>query len=104
MIERLKQHPVLDIKRGRKIKFWFDGREITAYEGETITAALYASGIMKLRESTRFKRPRGFFCAIGKCSSCLMKVNGKYNVRTCITLAEDGMVVETQKGKGNAGD
>ncbi len=33
---------------------------------------------------------------IGKCSQCLMTVNGIPHVRTCITLVEDGMVVEME--------
>jgi len=49
----------------------------------------------------KYHRPRGFFCAIGKCSSCLMKVNGIPNVRTCVTELEEGMKIETQKGKGD---
>lgn len=97
---RINEHPILDFKRGKKIKFTFDGREIEAYEGETIAAALHAAGVKVLGESLFKHRPRGFYCAIGNCSSCIMVVNGEPNVRTCITNAEEGMVVEIQKGKG----
>ena len=31
-----------------------------------------------------------------------MKVNGIPNIRTCVTKLEEGMRVETQKGKGAA--
>ena len=41
-----------------------------------------------------------FFCAIGKCSSCFMVVDGVPNVRTCVTPLAAGMKVETQLGKG----
>ena len=44
--------------------------------------------------------PRGIFCGIGQCTDCVMTVNGKPNVRTCITPVEDGMVIETQEGYG----
>jgi len=54
---------------------------------------------MVLNYSPNEKRPRGLFCAIGKCSSCMMVVNGIPNVRTCITLVEDGMRIEPQHGK-----
>jgi hypothetical protein len=30
-----------------------------------------------------------------------MVVDGRPNVRTCVTLARDGMVIETQKGLGS---
>ncbi|WP_297506440.1 FAD-dependent oxidoreductase [Thermococcus sp.] len=96
---RLKEHPILHFKRGRELTIYFEGKPIKAYEGETIAMALHASGIRVLNYSLNKKRPRGLFCAIGKCSSCLMVVNGIPNVRTCITLVEDGMRIERQRGK-----
>lgn len=97
---RINEHPIIHFKRGKKIKFTFDGKELEGYEGESIAAALHASGVKVLGHSIFKKRPRGFYCAIGNCSSCLMKVNGEPNVRTCITELKEGMVVETQEGKG----
>ncbi len=91
---RIIEHPIIEFKRGRKIHFYYNGKKLEAYEGETIAAALYANGIKILSKSLRKGRPRGFFCGIGKCSSCLMKVNGIPNVRTCITLIKEGDVVE----------
>ncbi len=96
---RIKEHPILQFERERKITFFYNGKKIEAYEGETIAAALHAAGVKTLSKSLKYLRPRGFFCGIGKCSSCLMRVNGIPDVRTCITLAEDGMVVESQERK-----
>ncbi len=96
---RLNEHPVLRFKRGKEVTIYFQGQPIKAYEGETIATALHAAGIRILNYSANEKRPRGLFCAIGKCSSCLMVVNGIPNVRTCITLVEDGMTIEPQHGK-----
>ncbi len=97
---RITEHPVLRFERGRKVTIYFEGRPIEAYEGETIAMALHAAGIRVLSHSGEKHRPRGgLFCAIGKCSSCLVKVNGIPNVRSCITLVEDGMRIEMQKGK-----
>ncbi|KQH81409.1 (2Fe-2S)-binding protein, partial [Thermococcus thioreducens] len=96
---RLTEHPVLRFERGREVTIYFKGQPIRAYEGETIATALHAAGIRVLNYSANEKRPRGLFCAIGKCSSCLMVVNGIPNVRTCITLVEDGMRIEPQHGK-----
>lgn len=96
---RLNEHPVLRFERGREITIYFEGQPIRAYEGETIATALHAAGIRVLNYSPNEKRPRGLFCAIGKCSSCLMVVNGIPNVRTCITLVEDGMRIERQHGR-----
>ncbi len=96
----IESHPILIFKHGRKVKFIFDGKELEGFEGEPIAAALYTNGIKIFSYSEKLHRPRGFFCAIGKCSSCLMVVDGVPNVRTCITPLKEGMRVETQYGKG----
>ncbi|SRR6056297_2577569 len=101
---RIKEHPILNFDRKNKLVFQYNGKEVEAFEGETVAAALHAAGIKTLRRSIRYHRPRGLFCAIGNCSSCLMKVNGIPNVKTCITKVEDGMVVEEQTGKGDLSD
>jgi len=93
---RLKKHPILKFKRKKKITFFYEGQPIIAYENEPIAAALHAAGITTLSESIRFHRARGFFCAIGKCASCVMEVDGVSNVRTCIVPATQGMKVKKQ--------
>jgi len=97
---RIEEHPVLSFEKGRKVKFFFDDKEIEGYEGEPIAAALHAVGVRVLRHSHNKNRPRGFYCAIGNCSSCLMTVDGTPNVRVCVEKLQEGMRVETQKGKG----
>ncbi len=94
---RITEHPILQFNRQREITFFYNGHKIKAFEGETIASALHAAGVKVLSHSVKYNRPRGFFCGIGKCSSCLMRVNGVPNIRTCITPVEDGMVVESDK-------
>ena len=67
-------------------------------EGEPIMAALKVNGVMVHRYTAKTHEPRGVFCAIGRCTDCVMIVDGKPNVRTCITPLEEGMKVETQYG------
>jgi len=99
-MELIQKHPILEFKHGKEVSFSFDGKELKGYEGEPIAVALTANGVRVFRVSPLMKRPRGFFCAIGKCSSCFMTVDGVPNVRTCVTPLAAGMKVETQKGKG----
>ena len=82
------------------LSFTFDGKELKGFEGEPIAMALHANGVQVYRVTPEMKRTRGFFCAIGKCSSCFMVVDGVPNVRTCVTPLSEGMKVETQKDKG----
>ena len=93
---RLQEHPILEFKRGKEVTIYFNGKPIKAYEGETVAAALYAAGVRVFTRSFRWHRPRGFFCAIGKCSSCMMEVDGVPNVRVCKVYVRDGMQIRTQ--------
>jgi predicted molibdopterin-dependent oxidoreductase YjgC len=86
--------------RGRPLRFTFDGREVLAYEGETVAAALLAAGQRVLRLTGRRGEPRGLFCGMGVCFDCLVQVDGRPNVRACQTPAAEGLRVETQHGPG----
>jgi predicted molibdopterin-dependent oxidoreductase YjgC len=96
---RIEDHPILDFEadRGPKVTFSMDGHVMEGFEGEPIIAALHDNGVRRLVTSPRHNHPRGFFCAIGKCSSCLMEVDGIPNVRVCITPLKAGMCVKTQE-------
>nr|WP_245641303.1 (2Fe-2S)-binding protein [Thermovenabulum gondwanense] len=98
---RIEKHPILTFERGREVEFTFNGKKMKGYEGEPIAAALHANGVRVLSHSKKLHRPRGFYCAIGNCSSCLMTVNGEPNVRVCVEKLREGMVVETQEGRGD---
>ena len=98
---RVLDHPILgEAKLGRKITIEVDGQPVPAFEGEPIAAALLAAGYKVFRYTVKKGEPRGVFCAIGRCTDCVMTVDGRPNVRTCITPAVDGMKVQTQAGLG----
>jgi len=82
--------------RGEPISFQFDGVDIIAYEGETIAAALIASGVAATGLS-RLAMPRGYFCGMGVCWECLVEVNDTPNQRACMQTVEAGMVVKTSR-------
>lgn len=95
---RIEEHPILGkVEERKKVSFTYDGKVLEGYEGEPIATALKAAGVMVHRH-TKKGSPRGVFCAIGRCTDCVMIVNGKMNVRTCITPLEEGMKVQTQYG------
>ena len=79
---------------GPSVGFRFDGREIDALSGETIAAALAASGVVAVREA-RSGAPRGPFCGMGVCFDCLVTVDGRPSQRACLTKAEAGMDVRS---------
>jgi predicted molibdopterin-dependent oxidoreductase YjgC len=98
---RLIEHPILgEIIKGPLVRFELDGKSMTGYEGEPIAVALRAAGVMTHRHTMKLDRPRGIFCAIGRCTDCVMIVDGKPNVRTCVTPLKEGMKLQTQYGVG----
>ena len=98
---RMTGHPILDdLKNRKKVSISVDGKDIEAFEGESIAAALFAHGIKVLRHTPLLNEPRGIFCNRGRCTDCIMKVNGRPNVRTCVTMVKNGMVIETLQGLG----
>lgn len=96
---RIDQHPILGNSTDtEEVRITVDGRELKGRKGESVAATLYASGVRINRYTLKEKQARGVYCGIGQCTDCIMVVNGIPNVRTCITLVEDGMIVETQRG------
>lgn len=101
---RIERHPILgEAQWGQKITLLVDGDPVEAFEGEPIATALLAAGRRAFRYTTKRDEPRGVFCALGRCTDCVMVVDGRPNVRTCVTAARDGMVIETQRGLGHWG-
>ena len=98
-MDRIKEHPILGASpEGKMVSFTFDGKELEGIEGEPIAAALKAADVTVHRYTKKRHEPRGIFCAIGRCTDCVMIVNGRPNVRTCITPLEEGMEVKTRYG------
>lgn len=85
---------ISSVLRGPKIKIVVNGKACTAYEGETVHAALLAAGYRVLRKTRRTHQPRGIFCGMGVCYDCLVTINGAPNQRACMTRVEDRMEVE----------
>ena len=95
---RIINHPILGApKKRKKVTIEIDGQKIEALEGEPIASALWNAGIRDFQYTRKRKEPRGYFCGIGLCTDCKMIINGVPNVRTCITLVQDGMKIQRQK-------
>lgn len=89
-----------EISRGAEIKIIVDGQPVKAFEGETVAAAILATGRRALRTTSKTNEMRGLYCGIGVCFDCVMTINNIPSVRTCQTFVENGMTVESQKGEG----
>ena len=84
------------VNRGQPFEIQVNGKAVTAYPGETIATVLLAEGWQMFRHSALSGEPRGPFCGMGLCFDCLVTVNGKANVRACITHVQPDDKVERQ--------
>ena len=96
---RVIEHPILDeLKDQKMVTIYYNGSPMEAVDGEPVAAALLNAGIKAFRTTAKRGEPRSVFCAIGRCTDCMMVVDGIPNTRTCVTPVHDGMTVDTQHG------
>ncbi|MBO6758511.1 MAG: (2Fe-2S)-binding protein [Roseibium sp.] len=75
--------------------FRFNGKDITARDGQSLAAALTEAGVRAFRDTAK-DAERGIFCGMGVCQDCLVTIDGVPNRRACMTPVEDGMEVARQ--------
>lgn len=101
---RLADQPRFDSRPpAESVPFAFDGRDLVGRAGEPLTAALLANGVATFRTMPRSGEPRGGYCLVGRCTDCLVQVEGAPNVRACVTPLRAGLRVATQHGLGEFG-
>jgi hypothetical protein len=100
---RITVHPILgDLPPAPLVEFTFDGAAVSARDGEPIAAALIAAGYRVLRTMPRFGDARGGYCMIGRCTDCLVVVDGLPNVPACRTPVAAGLAVRMQHALGES--
>lgn len=77
-----------------------DGAPFEARAGDTVAAALLASGLAAWRFTPASGAPRGPFCLTGTCCDCLVEIDGKPDQQACLVLVAPGMRIRTQGGPG----
>ncbi|TCN24238.1 sarcosine oxidase subunit alpha [Sinorhizobium americanum] len=85
----------------RTARFSFDGRTLTALEGDTIASALIANDIHLVGRSFKYHRPRGILSAGAEEPNALLDVSRdaarrQPNVRATVQEVFDGMKVASQ--------
>jgi len=80
------------------VLFEFEGETLTAKAGDTLAAALLASGHRTFRATPVSGAPRGPLCMMGVCFDCLVEIDGAANRQACMTEVLDGMRVRCQDG------
>src|ERR1700742_1359800 len=76
----------------------FNDQPLSVPGGCSVAAALLAAGVSRFRATPVSGAPRGPFCMMGACFECLVEIDGRSNVQTCMTPVRDGMQVRRQDG------
>ncbi len=90
------------VTRGEPMTFRFEERELAAYPGETVAGALLAAGVRTFRHSVD-GQPRGYYCGMGVCFECRVRIDGRANQRACMTPVQPGMQVQAQRDEPRRG-
>ena len=85
------------------VEIFVDGRSVAAREGDTVSAALLASGLDARRATAVSGAPRLPYCMMGVCFDCLVTIDGVGNRQGCLVPVSPGMKIEVQKGKREIG-
>jgi sarcosine oxidase subunit alpha len=88
---------------GATLTLTVDGKPIRARIGDTVASAMLAAGFGQCRVTAVSGAPRAPYCLMGVCFECLVAVDGVGNRQGCLVPVRDGMKVETQQGKREAG-
>lgn len=88
---------------GMAVAITVDGKAVGARSGDTVASALLAAGIDHCRTTPVTGAPRAPYCLMGVCFECLVTVDGVGSRQGCLVPVRDGMNVETQIGKREAG-
>ncbi len=88
---------------GKNVALTLDGRPVECRAGDTVAAALLAAGVDRCRTTPVSGAPRAPYCLMGVCFDCLVTIDGIGSRQACLVPVREGMAVETQSGRREAG-
>ena len=88
---------------GATLTLTVDGKEIRARVGDTVAAAMLAASIGRFRTTPVSGAARAPYCMMGVCFDCLVTIDGIGSRQACLVPVREGMAIETQQGKREAG-
>ncbi|MBO9477196.1 sarcosine oxidase subunit alpha family protein [Shimia sp. R11_0] len=88
------------LDRAKQVKFSFNGKQFTGYEGDTLASALLANDQMLMGRSFKYHRPRGVVASGAEEPNALVNMGqgGKFepNQRATTTELFDGLTASSQ--------
>ena len=93
------------IDRSVPLTVTFDGRALSAFQGDTLASAMLANGVSLVGRSFKYHRPRGVYSAGVEEPGALVHLRDgarhEPNVRATVTEAFDGLVATSQNAWPN---
>src|SRR5690625_2554073 len=69
------------IDRERPLSFWYNGRLLEGYAGDTLASALIADGVDVVARSFKYRRPRGIIASGAEEPNAILQVDDGGRVR-----------------------
>jgi D-hydroxyproline dehydrogenase subunit gamma len=87
----------------KPLRIYVGGTAVDAREGDSVSAALLASGLDVRRATAVSGEPRLPYCMMGVCFECLVMIDGVGSRQGCLVPVVEGMRIEIQRGKREIG-
>ncbi|TNE35399.1 MAG: FAD-dependent oxidoreductase, partial [Alphaproteobacteria bacterium] len=88
------------VNRNKPVKFAFDGKSYSGFEGDTLASALLANGVHLVGRSFKYHRPRGILAAGAEEPNALVELGQKNrltpNVQATVQELYDGLTAQSQ--------
>ncbi|MPS49375.1 2Fe-2S iron-sulfur cluster-binding protein [Methylobacillus sp.] len=88
------------INRAAVVRFSFEGREFSGFEGDTISSALWANGEKVLGRSFKYHRPRGILSLANHDVNVMLTDGMDTNIRGDVVPVSNGAVLEAVNTDG----
>jgi sarcosine oxidase subunit alpha len=88
------------IDRSRPLRLHFEGQAVAALEGDTLSSALAAAGIMTVARSFKYHRQRGIVSAAGHDANGLFQIGHEPNQRGDQIVARNGLEFHAVNTRG----
>ena len=88
------------INRAASVKFSYEGREFSGFEGDSISSALWASGEQVLGRSFKYHRPRGILSLANHDVNVMLTDGMDTNMRGDVVAVAEGMALKAVNTDG----
>ncbi|WP_413733696.1 (2Fe-2S)-binding protein [Sodalis sp. RH21] len=79
----------------RRVNIEFNQRPLSVLADATVAAALLEQGVACFRVTAADGSPRAPWCMMGACFECLVEIDGRSSVQSCMAKVTAGMSIRS---------